>query len=321
MEINKIQLDDQNPNVTLTTYLLNDSPELLDGKPRPAILICPGGGYFSCSDREAEPIALEFAAKGYHAFVLHYTTYNDGEMGLPDLSGSLPIKQDRTYPKQLRDLGQAMLKIKEQATNWKVDPDQIILCGFSAGGHNVALYATNWNKPLLVDYFQVDPKQLQPRAVILGYALTDYVFLEADLAAKNNPMDVSFMHASNTAFLGTEKPTQVQLEAVSPTQQVDAQTPPMFIWCTATDPLVSPQHSLKMATALAEKNIPFELHIFSDGPHGLSLATAATSQAKTQIYPEVATWTTSCQAWLEKFLALPLEELTDFEKFVKEQKQ
>ena len=68
-----IQLYEERPDVSLTTYVLADSPELLKGKRRPAVLICPGGAYLNCSDREAEPVALRFAAMGYHAFVLRYS--------------------------------------------------------------------------------------------------------------------------------------------------------------------------------------------------------------------------------------------------------
>lgn len=73
--IKDIFLDEHNDNVKLTTYVLDDSSELLDGKKRPAIIICPGGAYLNCSDREAEPVALRFASMGYHAFVLRYHVF------------------------------------------------------------------------------------------------------------------------------------------------------------------------------------------------------------------------------------------------------
>ena len=75
MKTEIIQLYPQNENVTLTSYIINDSVEMLNGKKRPAILICPGGGYLDLSDREAEPVALKFNAMGYHAFVLRYSVY------------------------------------------------------------------------------------------------------------------------------------------------------------------------------------------------------------------------------------------------------
>ena len=76
MKTEKLCLYENRPDVTLTTYLIDDSRELMNGRKRPAILICPGGAYMFCSDREAEPVALRFMAMGYHAFVLRYSVYN-----------------------------------------------------------------------------------------------------------------------------------------------------------------------------------------------------------------------------------------------------
>jgi len=72
MKCETIQIWPDRPDVTLTTYLLDDSPDFQTGKRKPAVLILPGGGYLGTSDREAEPIAVFFAAQGYHAFVLRY---------------------------------------------------------------------------------------------------------------------------------------------------------------------------------------------------------------------------------------------------------
>ena len=73
-----IQLYENRPDVNLTAYVWSDSPSLQNGRSRPAVLICPGGAYLMCADREAEPVALRFAAMGYHAFVLRYSTYSGG---------------------------------------------------------------------------------------------------------------------------------------------------------------------------------------------------------------------------------------------------
>ena len=125
MKTEVIKLYENREDVTLTTYVLEDSPEMLAGKSRPAILICPGGGYMSCSDREAEPIAMKFASMGYHTFVLRYSTYMGGNAGgFPDISKPLPVKEECLYPTQMREIGQAMLIIREHAKAWKVDADR-----------------------------------------------------------------------------------------------------------------------------------------------------------------------------------------------------
>ena len=69
-------------DVSLTTYVLDDSQEMLAGKARPAVIVCPGGAYLSCSDREGEPVALRFNAMGYHAFVLRYSVYSENKGGM-----------------------------------------------------------------------------------------------------------------------------------------------------------------------------------------------------------------------------------------------
>ena len=82
MKCQTVYLREGRTDVTLTTYVLEDSPEMLGGKRRPAVIVCPGGAYLSCSDREGEPVAMQFAAMGYHAFVLRYGIYTEGAPGM-----------------------------------------------------------------------------------------------------------------------------------------------------------------------------------------------------------------------------------------------
>lgn len=94
----------------LTTYILDSESK------RPAVLILPGGAYFFTSSREAEPIAMQFTAKGYHAFVLNYSV--------------APYR----HPQPLLDVSNAMCIIRENAELWNIESDKIAVCGFSAGG-------------------------------------------------------------------------------------------------------------------------------------------------------------------------------------------
>ena len=174
-------------DVSLTGYILEDSPELMNGGTRPAILICPGGAYFKCSDREGEPIALRFAAMGYHAFVLRYSTYTEGAEGFVDLSRPLEPKPWLQYPAPMLEIGRAMLLIREHAGEWLVDADRIALCGFSAGGHNAAMFASKWHTPMIADALGGPSERFRPAALILGYPLTDYVYMDATV--KDDPKD------------------------------------------------------------------------------------------------------------------------------------
>lgn len=301
-------------DVTLTAYIQADRGEMRQQGARPAILICPGGGYFSCSDREADPVAMAFAAMGYHTFILRYSTYTQGKPEFPDIFHDLPVKQEVLHPAPVLEIGMAILLLRQHAAEWLLDTNRIAVCGFSAGGHNAAMYGVYWDKPLITEALGGKPELLRPAALILGYPLTDYVCL-AHTDWKHD-IDQHFFHASIQAFLGTDTPTVEQLEAVSPARLVDANTPPTFLWATSQDSMVPVQHSLLMAQALADHSVPFELHLFEEGPHGLSLATQASSVAQSQMNADAAKWVSLADAWLKKRFSFYLPQMTTFEKSI-----
>lgn len=303
MIIKTIQLNEDRPSVNLKTYILDDSSEMLNGQKRPGILICPGGGYLGCSDREAEPIAMRFAAMGYHAFVLRYSTYFEKFGGFGE--GGLPPQLETAHPAPVRDIGKAFLILHEHADEWLLDMDKIAICGFSAGGHNCAMYAAYWDKPLIIDHFGKPAEMFKPAASIIGYALTDY-FLALQPPA--NPMLARIRRASAIAFLGTADPDDILLTEVSPARQATESMPPTFIWGTVDDDLVPAAHSTRMANVLADAGIPFEIHLFERGKHGLGLADQATAGSRLDIEIDAAQWIELAGRWLEKRFALPLPE-------------
>lgn len=299
----KIQLYEDRADVTLTTYVLDDSPEMLDGGYRPAVLVCPGGAYLGCSDREAEPVALRFAAMGYHAFVLRYSTYFGGQFGADPFTEVSAVNPRSVHPGPVRDIGKAFLMIREHADDWLVDMDKITICGFSAGGHNCAMYAVYWDKPLISDHFGVDALWLKPAAAILGYALTDYHLMFGRVL---DPLAQEISNAASIAFLGTTSPTDIFLDEVSPAKHVSSNTPPTFIWTTMADELVPAEHSTRMANALAAAGVPCEIHLFEEGKHGLSLADQSSAGSLLDIEAEAAQWIVRAEAWLKKRFALDL---------------
>ena len=126
------------PEATLEGYILDCEITLGQEENRPAVVICPGGGYVYCSPREAEPVALRYAARGIHAFILRYSVGWDAAAFSP-----------------LQEISWAIGLIRENAEAWHIDPNKIASCGFSAGGH-LALAAG-----LLAEN--------KPNAMILGY--------------------------------------------------------------------------------------------------------------------------------------------------------
>ena len=106
------------PEATLEGYLLDADITLGQDVNRPAVIVCPGGGYVYCSPREGEPIALRYAAKGFHAFILRYSVGFDSKDFAP-----------------WKEVDWAIALLREHAEEWHVDPGKIVTCGFSAGGH------------------------------------------------------------------------------------------------------------------------------------------------------------------------------------------
>ncbi|MCL2573326.1 MAG: alpha/beta hydrolase [Defluviitaleaceae bacterium] len=217
----------------ITTYLLEGS------SPRPAVLIAPGGGYVNCSPREGEPVAMKFMAMGYHAIVLTYTV---NPFGLGETLGLQP----------LRDIARAMILIRKNAEAWKIKPDGVAVCGFSAGGHLVGSLATLWNKEFLQDICGAKEFSAKPDAAIISYAILAGEHIATDPIIND---------------LGTNIPELLALE-----KHIGAHTPPTFLWHTITDTRVPVEHSMIFAGELRKNNIPFEMHLFCEGAHGVSTA-------------------------------------------------
>jgi len=245
---------------TLDTYILSGN------KKRPAVLICPGGGYGFTSDREAEPIAMQFNAAGFHAFVLYYSV------------------APRKHPQPLMDISRAMCIIRENAEEWNIESDKIAACGFSAGGHLAASLGVLWNDPVLDNVSGITKGMNKPNALILCY-----------------PVITSGQYAHRGSFINLlgQQADEKLLSKMSLENQVNEHTPPAFIWHTFSDSAVPVENSLLFAQAMRAKNIPFELHIYPEGPHGLSLATKETDSGNMGEYPHVATWMHLCTEWLE----------------------
>lgn len=230
---------------SLTAYLQQSSPEMSNINRRPAVLVIPGGGYTMVSDREGEPVALAFMAEGYNAFVLRYGVAPEGH----------------TFDEALEDAENALERIRAMADEWRTHPDQVAVCGFSAGGHLSAALSTMG--------------RIRPNATILGYPCI--------LAREDTKKFV------------------LAYDVPSCNKNVDAHTPPAFLFHTADDPVVPVENSLRYADALDAAGVPFELHIFPKGPHGLSLSNRTTCSGSPQmVVPSVAQWVPLCLRWLNE---------------------
>lgn len=241
---------------TLDGYILDCDLQLGQYQKRPAILVCPGGGYVYCSRAEGEPVAMAFASRGFHAFVLRYSTGKAAADFQP-----------------LKEVSWAIGYIREHAEEWNIDPEKIVSCGFSAGGH-LAL-----SSGLLA--------QNKPNAMILGYPAA---------SAPNFP-GADFMLKLLT---GKETVTDGDAARFDLVPQITQEAPPVFLVATAQDMLTG-MGALPIAQKYCQLGLPYEVHIFGHGPHGYSLANETTSDGSSRyLNPAFAQWQGLCVEWLHK---------------------
>lgn len=252
-------------------------PECIKGN----VIICPGGAYRWHSPREALPVAKAFAAQGWKPWILYYKVSVHSEV-----LGTAPLCQAAAAVRKVR----------------AASPGRpVILCGFSAGGHVAASLGVHWNDEHL--FAGEDCSVIRPDGLILGYPVITagkYAHRESmEMLAGPDPAAAEEDSAGSDPAVAegdSAGPGYYSLEAY-----VDAQTPPAFIWHTAGDSTVAVQNSLCFAESLAAKGVPFELHIYPYGEHGLSLATREVEEAEKQRYadPHVAGWFDQCAQWLD----------------------
>ena len=258
-------LAEEGQDPTVQVYLPDNLTEMgWDDRRHPCLMICPGGGYGFCSQREAEPIALQFLAEGFNVFVLNYST--------------APYR----FPNQLRQVAAVVELIHQNASAWHCDTEHIALMGFSAGGHLAAQYANAYDIPEVREAFP-DSKGVQ--ASILCYPV-----ITADPA-----------HGHMGSFenlLGHMPLTAQEQRDFSCENLVSRRTPPTFLWHTAADAVVPVANSFLYAQALAENEVPVEMHIFPYGAHGLSTATEQTNNSLEANVGRNAVWMEYVKNWL-----------------------
>lgn len=300
MRVEHFFIYEDRDDVTFTAYLLDKSAEMSYSKKRPGVIINPGGAYTMLSDREAEPIAMKFAGMGYQTFVLRYSVITGKENAWPADVYQLPERKPEVeYPAPLVELGKAMLIVREHADEWNVDCNQIGVCGFSAGGHNAAMYASCWHRPVLTEALQVNADKLKPAFCIVGYPFVDWELeYNLDLAPEIRQA-YKWMYLD---YFGETDPPIEKMHECSANYMISEKTAPTFIWTTSTDQSVHPTHSISFVMEMAKKNVPYEFHVFGEGNHGLALADRATLNQPEDVNEVVAQWLPLVETWLEKIV-------------------
>lgn len=277
MRYEKIHLKDRFPflgtegrDPFLECYLpLNLSDAYRKSTGRPCMLICPGGGYACVSPREGEPVALHLLPEGYNVFVLSYSVY------------------PHRFPVQLQEVAAAIEMIHENAQSWDCDVNRIAIMGFSAGGHLAAHYSNAYDLPEVRAVF---PESKGVNASVLCYPVIN--------ALPENAHMGSFQNLS-----GCEYPLPDALTAkFSCDMLVTEKTPPAFLWHTAADQAVPVNNSLLYAQALAKHKIPFALHIYPEGMHGLATVDEQTNDVLSPAVQMAADWLPALKQWLKNTL-------------------
>ncbi len=240
------------------TTYIVDDPLELDRK-RPVAVICPGGAYEFVSPREGEPVALAFNAAGFHAVVVNYR-----------------IKT--LFPAALVDLSDAVCMVRNNAEKWRIDIDKVVVCGFSAGGHLAASLGVFYDRESAI----INAGGLnKPNGMILCY-----------------PVITSDINAHKGSIRNIAGDNEKIARKLSLEKQVTASCPPAFIWHSFTDAIVPVQNSIYMAQALTDNQIPIELHIFPNGPHGMSAANEYVAECEDGDRPEVHAWLKMAVDWI-----------------------
>lgn len=236
MNNNKIFLWDNPPYIANTnnSFAPSITPYIVNDK-KTAVIVCPGGGYGCKADHEREPIAKMFNEHDINAYTLDYN--------VAPCHKYAPLSDVQRAIRTLRSYGY----------------EKIAVCGFSAGGHLTCTSATMYDFPAYPKTDEIDSFSARPDAFIPCYPVVT--------------MEESFTHmGSRQNLLSSDWQDEEMVKLFSNEKNITENTPPCFIWHTATDAAVPVKNSFALAEALSEKKVYFELHIFPVGCHGLGLA-------------------------------------------------
>ena len=247
----------------MTTYIRSGEQK------RGIVVIFPGGAYGMTSSREAEPIAMQFNRENYHAVFVDYSV------------------APRKHPQPLEDAARALTIIKNNAEQWNVDMEKLYVCGFSAGGHLCASISNLYQADWLNQKEGVALEGVTIKGSILSYPVLVY----GEHMNKESFINLLGEDASEDTYLN-----------MSMEKCIHKNTPPAFLWHTVDDSTVPVENSLIYAMTLRKYGIPFAMHLYPTGPHGISLATeeVAIGKSKEHINDYVAGWMDLCIKWMKQ---------------------
>lgn len=251
----------ENDSQACLTCFLNPVLRTVGRRYRIGMVILPGGSYFEIQEREAEPVAVRYMGYGMQCFILRYSVCGDAR-----------------YGRALYQLCESIALLRKNCEIWDIDPERIVVCGFSAGGHLAASLGCYGRRLSAWAGYPVIPN-----ALLLGYPV---------ITAG------TFAHEPSVHSCLLQK--NLMKEEISLERHVTKEMPPVFLWACADDEEVMVQNTLIFSFSLAAESIPFELHIFPSGGHGGSLGDECTARIEGQIDRDYAKWFPLSLSWLQK---------------------
>jgi acetyl esterase/lipase len=243
----------------------DDTPDLTIYQPEKqtgaAVIICPGGGWTQKVAHEKEPVARWLAARGITAFLLSYR-----------------VGPRYYHPVPWLDAAESIRLVRARSQELNIDPRRIGVMGFSAGGHLAAHVSVTFDTPQLDEVSGFRAVSSRPDLTVLVYPVID--------------MSGPYAHPGMAERLLGENPSAAQIEEVSLSRHVAAQTPPAFLMHSTLDSRVPCQQSMVYAQALRDHGVPVELHLYERGEHGFGASPMAPKD------PVLATWLDHLDSWL-----------------------
>lgn len=274
----KIFLEDYFPNLPkakektqVTLYLPEVWGEVDKEQTFPCTVICPGGSYWWCSEREGEPVALKMAGNGIAAAVVNYAC------------------DYQHYPLQLLEILAAITYVRRNSEEFHIDPEKIAVMGFSAGGHAACTAGLFWQEEFAEKALGIEHGEDMPNGMVLCYPVIT---------------SGKYTHEGSMKCLLGDAPDPALLEKMSLENQVTENAPHAFIWHTSEDGLVPLENSLYIAQALHENGKDVEMHIYPRGGHGLSICdeTVTKQEDMSDTIKYCSDWVPHCIKWIKEIL-------------------
>jgi acetyl esterase/lipase len=248
---------DEKDNPTITPFVAE-----ADKATGAAVVVCPGGGYGGLAPHEGMDYALWLNQYGITAFVLKYRLGSHGYR----------------HPVMLNDAARALRLVRARAADWRIDPKRVGIMGSSAGGHLASTLLTHFDSGKADAEDPVDRQSSRPDLGILCYPVITMG---------------EYTHQGSKSNLLGKDPSPDLVRLLSNELQVTRETPPCFLFHTFEDTAVPVENTLAFASALRKAGVPFDLHIYQKGRHGIGLADKPP-------FAHAHPWAADCLFWLRE---------------------